>query len=160
MLHCIEIRTVDRRELVLGACATALLTPLLAGAASAQTKAPGDGWRQLLKGVLGDATPGEGRIALELPAVAENGNMIPFTVSVDSPMTDSDYVKAVHLISTANPQPAVATFRFTPASGRASVASRMRLAETQEVIAVAELSDGKFVLARQSVQVTIGGCGG
>jgi sulfur-oxidizing protein SoxY len=157
MLQRIEIRTIDRRELVLGACAAAVL---MQGTALAQTRAPSNGWQQMLKDVLGSATPSEGRIALELPAVAENGNMVPFTVSVDSPMTENDFVKAVHLISTANPQPAVATFRFTPASGRASVASRMRLAETQEVLAVAELSDGKFVLARQSVQVTIGGCGG
>ena len=80
-----------------------------------------------------------------MPEIAENGNTVPFTISVDSPMTDKDYVKAVHVISTGNPQPGVATFRFTPQSGKAAAASRMRLAETQDVIALAELSDGKFL---------------
>jgi sulfur-oxidizing protein SoxY len=75
-------------------------------------------------------------------------------------MTDADYVKAVHIVSTGNPQPAVATFHFTPQSGKASAASRMRLARTQDVLALAELSDGKVLQTRKTVKVTIGGCGG
>ncbi|HXF53434.1 MAG TPA: thiosulfate oxidation carrier protein SoxY [Hyphomicrobiaceae bacterium] len=160
MLQCNGICVVDRREFVLGATAAALLAPVLAEPALAQSKGPENEWQQLLKRILGDATPTEGRIALELPEIAENGNTVPFNVSVESRMTESDHVKAIHLISTANPQPAVATFRFTPASGKASVASRMRLAQTQDVVALAELSDGKFLMARQAVRVTIGGCGG
>jgi sulfur-oxidizing protein SoxY len=69
-------------------------------------------------------------------------------------------VKAIHVIATANPQPSVASFRLTPLSGRASVASRLRLARTQDVIGLAELSDGKFIMTRRPVKVTIGGCGG
>ena len=160
MLQRIEIRTVDRREFVLGTSAVAVVTPLLADAALGQGKAADGDWQQVLKNIVGGASPSQGRIALELPEIAENGNTVPFNVSVDSPMTEGDHVKAVHLISTANPQPVVATFHFTPASGKASVASRMRLAQTQDVIAVAELSDGKFVMARHAVRVTIGGCGG
>ena len=111
--------------------------------------------------VLGDAQPAtDNRIIFELPEIADNGNMVPFTVSVDSPMTEKDHVKAIHVISTGNPQPSVATFRFTPLSGRASVASRMRLARTQDVIGLAELGDGKFLMTRRLVKVTIGGCGG
>jgi sulfur-oxidizing protein SoxY len=85
---------------------------------------------------------------------------VPFTISVESPMTEKEHVKAVHVISTANPQPNVATFRFTQLSGRASAASRMRLAQTQEVIGLAELNDGRFLMTRRPVKVTIGGCGG
>jgi len=160
MLQCKDVCVVDRREFVLGAAAAALLAPLLAEPAVAQGKGPENEWQQLLKRIMGDATPTAGRIALELPEIAENGNTVPFNVSVESRMTESEHVKAIHLISTANPQPAVATFRFTPASGKASVASRMRLAQTQDVVALAELSDGKFLMARQAVRVTIGGCGG
>ena len=75
-------------------------------------------------------------------------------------MTEKDHVKAIHVIATANPQPGVATFRFTPLSGKAAVASRMRLASTQDVIGIAELSDGRFLMAKRPVKVTIGGCGG
>jgi sulfur-oxidizing protein SoxY len=86
--------------------------------------------------------------------------MVPFTVGVESPMTEKEHVRAIHLISTANPQPNVATFRFTLLSGKASVSSRMRLAQTQDVIGLAELGDGKFLMARRLVKVTIGGFGG
>ena len=68
--------------------------------------------------------------------------------------------KAIHIVATANPQPGVATFRLTPLSGKAAVASRMRLQRTQDVITIAELSDGRFLMAKRTVKVTIGGCGG
>jgi sulfur-oxidizing protein SoxY len=117
-------------------------------------------WEQTLKAILGDAKPLEKKVAIDMPEIAENGNTVPFSIVVDSPMTDADYVKAVHVIATANPQPGVATFHFTPQSGKAAIASRMRLAKTQDVFAIAELSDGKFLLAKRAVKVTIGGCGG
>jgi sulfur-oxidizing protein SoxY len=113
-----------------------------------------------VKAVLGDAKPTEGKLTLDMPEIAENGNTVPFSVRADSPMTEKDFVKAVHIISTGNPQPGVATFRFTPQSGKAMVSSRMRLGKTQDVIAIAELSDGKFLMAKRAVKVTIGGCGG
>lgn len=149
---------VDRRAFVLGAGAVAAIAPFLAGQVLAQG-AP-QAWEEALKKIVGDAQPTEGRVTFELPEIAENGNMVPFTISVDSPMTEKEHVKAIHVISTANPQPGVATFRFTLLSGKASVASRMRLAQTQEVIGLAELGDGKFLMTRRSVKVTIGGCGG
>ena len=74
-------------------------------------------------------------------------------------MTDVDYVKTIHIIATANPNAYVAGFRFTPLSGKANVSTRIRLASTQEIISVAELSDGKFLIGRRNVKVTIGGCG-
>jgi sulfur-oxidizing protein SoxY len=151
---------LDRRTFVLGAGAVAAIAPFLAGDALAQTQAP-KAWEEALKRVVGEAQPTtDGRLGFELPEIAENGNTVPFTLSVESPMTDKEYVKAVHVISTGNPQPGVATFRFTPLSGRAAVASRMRLAQTQDVIGLAELNDGKFLMVRRPVKVTIGGCGG
>jgi sulfur-oxidizing protein SoxY len=150
---------LDRRAFVLGASAAAAIAPFLAAQVSAQEAAPG--WQDALRKIVGDAQPtSNGRLAFDLPEIAENGNMVPFTVNVDSPMTERDHVKAIHVIATANPQPSVASFRLTPLSGRASVASRMRLARTQDVIALAELSDGKFIMTRRPVKVTIGGCGG
>jgi sulfur-oxidizing protein SoxY len=117
-------------------------------------------WEQAVKKVLGDAKPIEGKLVIDLPEIAENGNTVPFTISVDSPMSEADHVKVIHVLATANPQPGVAVFRFSPLSGKATVASRMRLARTQDVIGIAELSDGRFLIAKRNVKVTIGGCGG
>ena len=87
-----------------------------------------------------------------MPEIAENGNTVPFSISVDNPMTEKDYVKAIHVIATGNPQPGVATFRFTPLSGKAAVASRMRLPRSQDVVGLAELSDGRFLITRRAGQ--------
>lgn len=149
---------LDRRTFILGSAATAALLPFLCRDAAAQ--AASQPWEDAVKQILGDAKPIDGRLTFELPEIAENGNTVPFTVTVESPMSAQDYVKAVHLISTGNPQPGIATFRFTPASGRAAASSRLRLAKTQDVIGIAELSDGKFLMSKRSVKVTIGGCGG
>lgn len=105
-------------------------------------------------------TPVEGKIFMELPKIAENGNVVPLTVGVDSPMADDAYVKAIHILAEENPKPGVATFHFTPMSGKAEVRARMRLAKTQNVVAVAETSDGGLYIAKQHIKVTIGGCGG
>jgi sulfur-oxidizing protein SoxY len=148
---------INRRKFVAGTAAATFAT-LAVGKAIAQSTQ--EGWEEALKKIVGDTKPVDGKVVFDMPEIAENGNTVPFTVTVDSPMTEKDFVKAVHIVSTGNPQPGVATFRFTPQSGRAAVASRMRLARTQDVIALAELSDGKFVQAKRSVKVTIGGCGG
>lgn len=117
-------------------------------------------WEQTLKAILGNAKPTEAKVVIDMPEIAENGNTVPFSIGVDSPMSEADYVKAIHVIATANPQPDVATFRFTPQSGKAAIGSRMRLAKTQDVLVIAELSDGKFLMGKRAVKVTIGGCGG
>ena len=133
---------------------------LLELAAQAAAKPEGTEFEAALKKIIGDATPAEGKLTLEMPEIAESGNMVPYTVSAASPMTEKDFVKALHELATSNPQPGIASFSFTPASGAAFVASRMRLSRSQEVVAVAELSDGRFLVGRRSVKVTIGGCGG
>lgn len=152
------MREVDRREFVRGSAAIATVSILIAGDTMAQDTA--QGWEEAVKKIVGDAKIIDGGVNLDMPEIAENGNTVPFAISVDSPMTEKDYVKSIHVISTGNPQPGVASFRLTSLSGKAAVASRMRLARTQEIIVLAELSDGKFLQAKRSVKVTIGGCGG
>ena len=102
----------------------------------------------------------EGRITLRLPAIAENGNTVPLSIMVESPMTKADHVKAIHVFATGNPTPEVAVFHLTPSMGRANVDTRIRLGQTQEVVALAEMADGSLFMARAEVKVTIGGCGG
>lgn len=149
---------LDRRAFVLGAGAVAAIAPFLAAPATAQDT---PSWEDAVKKIVGDAKPAtDGRFTFELPEIAENGNMVPFTIGVDGPMTEKDHVTAIHVVATANPQPSVASFRFTPLSGRATVASRLRLARTQDLIGLAEMSDGKVLMIRRPVKVTIGGCGG
>ena len=86
--------------------------------------------------------------------------MVPIVVSVDSPMTDSDYVKSVSIFVENNPNPDVATFHFTPASGAAEVKVNLRMAKTSPVVAVAVMSDGSAYQEKKDIKVTIGGCGG
>lgn len=112
-----------------------------------------------LEALLGKATPQEAGLMLDLPESVDNGDYVPVALAVDSPMTPESYVEAVHLLSTANPRAAVATFRFTLLSGKARVTSRMRLAKTQDVVAIAELSDGRILMTRRKVDVKVGGCG-
>jgi sulfur-oxidizing protein SoxY len=155
----LEACACERRTFLLGAGATAALIAFVAPGRALAQAAP-QSWEEAMKKIVGDAKPTEGKITLDLPEIAENGNTVPYAVSVDSPMNDKDFVKAVHVFSTGNPQPAIASYRLTPASGKAHVASRMRLAKTQDIVAVAELSDGKFIMGKKLVKVTIGGCGG
>ncbi len=108
----------------------------------------------------GGKTPASGKITLNAPEIAENGNTVPITVSVDSEMSDASYVDSVIVLAEGNPNPAVATFHFTPMSGEATATTRMRLAGTQNVIAVAKMNDGSVFVDRKLVKVTIGGCGG
>jgi sulfur-oxidizing protein SoxY len=100
-----------------------------------------------------------GLVRLVLPPVAENGLMVAMSVEVESPMTQDDYVRSVHVFADANPSPHVLSWHFTPASGRAAATGRIRLARTQNVTAVAETSGGALHIARTQVVVTVGGCG-
>lgn len=113
-----------------------------------------------LKKLIGDKKISDGKIKLDLPSIAENGLVVPLGFEVESPMTDKDYVKAVHLFAEGNPQVGIATFNFTPLSPKAAASIRIRLAQTQNVIAVAEMSNGDVFRASKEVKVTIGGCGG
>ncbi|MBW7850167.1 MAG: thiosulfate oxidation carrier protein SoxY [Rhodospirillales bacterium] len=150
---------LSRRQLLVAAGSGMLMAAGVAAAPRAAHAGPAEA-DEAVKKLIGGASIKEGRVNLKLPQIAENGNTVPFTVSVDSPMTESDYVKSVYIISEGNPFPHVATFNFTPASGKAEVSMRMRMAKTQYVRAVATMSDGSVYQAKQEVKVTIGGCGG
>lgn len=150
--------SLTRREtLILGAGAAALAitgfrsSPVLASAEDTQAK---------IMEFTGGKEPATGRITLNAPEIAENGNTVPVSVSVDSPMTDDDYVEAVMVLAEGNPNPGVIVFAFTPLSGSAEAATRMRLAKTQNVVAIAKMKDGSVFKDTREVKVTIGGCGG
>lgn len=150
---------LSRRDLLTKA-GTGLVAFASLGLIAKSAKADASAVEAAIKKAIGDKTPKSGRVSLELPQIAENGNTVPFSVSVDSPMSESDYVKAVHIFADKNPNPDVATFRFTSANGKARVSSRMRLLKSQNVIGVAEMSDGSVYMTKTPVKVTIGGCGG
>jgi len=101
----------------------------------------------------GGAPVGEGAIALDTPEIAENGNTVPVSVSAPGAVS-------IMLLAAGNPSPDVATFNFGPLAATQSASTRIRLAGTQDVVAIAKMSDGSFVQARNEVKVTIGGCGG
>ncbi|MBK9082422.1 MAG: thiosulfate oxidation carrier protein SoxY [Rhizobiales bacterium] len=113
-----------------------------------------------IKKLYGDKKIDAGKIKLDVPQIAENGLVVPITVDVESPMTDADFVKAVHVFADGNPQPGVVSYTFTPDCGKASASTRMRLAQTQNVVCIAEMSNGALYTAKAEVKVTIGGCGG
>ncbi|MEJ1161991.1 thiosulfate oxidation carrier protein SoxY [Prosthecomicrobium sp. N25] len=150
-----EARWTRRQTLAAGAIAAfaAALAPRLALATEADVAGE-------LKKLYGDKSFAEGRIKLDIPQIAENGLVVPLNIDVESPMTEADHVKAVHVFADGNPLPQVLTYQFTPESGKASASTRIRLAQTQNVICVAEMSDGKLFTAKANVKVTIGGCGG
>ena len=99
-------------------------------------------------------------IYLDLPEIAENGNQVKVSFEIDSPMTDDNFVRFVHVLADGNPAPKVAKFMFTPSAGVCSATTRMRLAKTQNVYLLAEFSNGSYAMAQSTVKVTIGGCGG
>ncbi len=114
--------------------------------------------QEAISKVVGPARVSSGKLKLELPPLVENGNAVPLTVSVESPMTQADHVRAIHVFTEKNPQPDVVSFRLGPRAGRPSVATRIRLADTQTVVAICELSDGSFWSGSAAVVVTLAAC--
>lgn len=111
-----------------------------------------------IRNVVGEAQIRAGKIKLDIPPLVENGNTVPMTVSVASPMTANDYVKSIHIFNEKNPQPNIGNFHLNPASGRAQVSTRIRLAETQKVVAIARLSDDTFWQVAADIVVTLAAC--
>ena len=109
---------------------------------------------------MAKGTPKDSKVSLKAPEIAENGNAVPLTVTVDSEMSDKSYVKAIYIAADGNPNPGVASYTFTALAGKAEVQLRVRLAQTQKLYAVAEMNDGTLYTASREVKVTIGGCGG
>ena len=111
-----------------------------------------------IRAFVGEGQLRQGRMKLEVPPLVENGNSVPLTVTVDSPMSAGDFVKAIAVFNEKNPQPNVAQFQLGPRAGRAVVSTRLRLTTTQKLTAVAELSDGTFWSASADVIVTLAAC--
>ena len=141
----------ERRSFLLGAAAVVLL-PFDSARATPEALA------ELIKEVTGGKEPRAGKVKLDVPPLIENGNTVPLTVSVESPMTDADYVKKIHVLNEKNPQPHVFTATLSPRNGRAQVGTRIKLADTQKVVAIAETSRGEFWTASAEVIVTIAAC--
>ncbi|MFL6831567.1 MAG: SoxY-related AACIE arm protein [Xanthobacteraceae bacterium] len=111
-----------------------------------------------IRNVTGEAKLNKGRVKIDIPALIENGNAVPLTVSCESPMTQEDHVKAIHVFTEKNPQPNVIGVHLGPRAGRASVSTRIRLADTQKIVAVAQMSDGSFWSDEVEVIVTLAAC--
>jgi sulfur-oxidizing protein SoxY len=111
-----------------------------------------------IRNVVGEAPVRTGKVKLDIPPLVENGNTVPLTVSVASPMTAGDYVKSIHVFNEKNPQPNIGNFYLGPSSGRAQISTRIRLADTQKVVAIARLSDDSFWQITTEIVVTLAAC--
>ncbi|MBR1027825.1 SoxY-related AACIE arm protein [Bradyrhizobium liaoningense] len=111
-----------------------------------------------IRNVVGEAQIRTGKVKLDIPPLVENGNTVPMKVSVASPMTANDYVKSIHVFNEKNPQPNIGNFHLNPSSGRAQVSTRIRLADTQKVVAIARMSDDTFWQVAADIVVTLAAC--
>jgi sulfur-oxidizing protein SoxY len=140
-----------RRAFLAGAAAVGVL-PLASAHATPETMAAA------IREVVGDNVVREGGVKLDLPPLIENGNAVPLTVSVDSPMSEADHVKAIHVFNEKNPQPHVFDARLGPRNGRATISTRIKLGDSQKIVAIAETSKGEFLSAGAEVIVTLAAC--
>lgn len=134
-------------------------TIVLAASGALRTAADGAATANAIAAFTGGAILKFGRVRLDIPDIVENGNAVPVSLSVDSAMAGDDVVEAVAVFTYSNPNPEVAVFRFSAMSASADVSTRIRLAESQDVIAIARMADGTCFTDTRSVSVTIGGCG-
>jgi sulfur-oxidizing protein SoxY len=134
--------------------AAGIWLPLATGPASATPAS----MRAAIRKVVGEAPVTKGRLKIDLPPLIENGNAVSLTVAVESPMTVEDHVKAIHVFTEKNPQPNVISVLLGPRAGRATFSSRIRLADSQKVIAIAQMSDGSFWSDEIEVIVTLAAC--
>jgi len=148
-------RDRSRREILQAAAALAGGGVLLSIRPAAATP---EMMKDAVRAVIGEAPVKKGKVKLDLPPLVENGNSVPCTVSVESPMTAADYVKAIHIFNEKNPQPNVISVKLGPRAGRASFSTRIRLADSQTVTAIAELSNGTFWSDDIDVIVTLAAC--
>jgi len=142
---------MDRRQMIFAGVALCGVASRPAVAAAAELEAA-------VRDFTGGAAPRDGRVRLDVAPLVENGNTVPLTVSAESPMTAADHVSAIAVFNTRNPQRDVAIFHFTPRSGSATVSTRIRLATSQTLVAVARMSDGSYWTTQTSVIVTLAGC--
>jgi sulfur-oxidizing protein SoxY len=144
--------------LIAGASLPVRLEAQSIGGNAARNEAAAARLEAAVRELVGESPVKAGKIKLDIPLLVENGNAVPLAVTVDSPMTEADHVKTIHIFNEKNPQPNVANFHLGPRAGRAHVTSRMRLADTQKVVAIAQLSDGSFWSDGVDVVVTLAAC--
>jgi sulfur-oxidizing protein SoxY len=148
-------RNRHSRRKVLGGMAGAALASIVRVEPASATPAS---MKAAIRTLVGEAEVKKGKVHLDIPALVENGNAVSLVVQVDSPMTDSDHVKAIHVFNELNPQPNVISAYIGPRAGLAKITTRFRLADTQTVIAIAQMSDGSLWSGSADVVVTIPAC--
>lgn len=144
----------SRREFLIGSAGIGLVSAAPVGSASATPAMLGEA----IRNVIGESNLQKGRVTLDVPPLVENGNAVPVTIIVDSPMSEADHVKAIHVFNEKNPQPHVITVALGPRAGKARIAIRIKLADAQRVVGIAEMSDGSFWTGEANVVVTIAAC--
>ena len=147
---------MSRRSMLAGA--GGLGAAMATGPAKAQVQSSPAAMGLAIRKITGGATVTPGKVTLEVPPLSENGNSVAASIAVDSPMTAKDHVKAIHVLAERNPQPHVISVQLGPRAGKANISTRMRLADTQNVTAIAEMSDGTFWSDSGLVIITIGAC--
>jgi sulfur-oxidizing protein SoxY len=145
-------RSPQRRQLLVGLAAAGVML------AARPARATPEELRAAVAAFTGGAAVRNGRVKIDLAELVENGNAVPVTVSVQSPMSEADHVRRIALFTEANPEPGVAVFHLSPRNGVARVATRMRLATSQQVLALAQMSDGSYWQASMEVIVTLAAC--
>ena len=149
---------MKRRDFLQRSVAAVTATAMPAAAQQPTRFQPVQDIKPLIEQITKGASIEEGGIDVKLPALAENGNSVPMLVKVDHPMAPADFVAAIHIIAERNPRPLVASFHLKPESGRAEVSTRVRLAGTQKVTVLAEMSDRHFRMTQTEVVVTSAAC--
>ena len=151
-----QSQTTRRHVLALaGGAAVAGAVPMVTVRPAAATPAT---LAAAIRAVVGTAVVHPGKVRLDIPPLVENGNTVPMTVSVASPMTSDDHVRSIHVFNEKNPQPNIGNFYLGPQAGRAQISTRIRLADSQKIVAIAKLSDGSFWSATVEVVVTLAAC--
>jgi len=153
------MRSLPRRAFlrVLGLGAAALAASGLKRVWAAPIEVPADP-AEAMRSVLGNAKPTKGKVALDMPYITETGTSVPVTITVDSPMTEADHVTHIHVFADGNPVPRVASFTLGPRAGKAEVSTRIRLARSQRVTAVARMTDGSYWFDMREINVAQGAC--
>jgi sulfur-oxidizing protein SoxY len=144
----------SRREFLIGSAGIGLVSALPVGSVLATPAM----LEEAIRNVVGESNLQTGKITLEVPPLVENGNAVPVTIIVDSPMSAADHVKAIHVFNEKNPQPHVISVTLGPRAGKARIATRIKLADTQRIVGIAEMSDGSFWTGEANVIVTIAAC--
>ncbi len=143
--------SLTRRVFVISAAAASVLPAVKAFATV-------DDATQAVDKILGNQKAKVGRVTLEIPPLVENGNLVTMKVAVESPMTQADYVRAIHIVAEGNPLPNVVSFYLSPRAGLAAITTRIRLGDSQRVRAIAQMSDGSFWQGDAATLVTLAAC--